>query len=222
MNTKTANYSFDITESNGEKTFVYKKAKLGLRTYFPMLWPGLILAVFLAYKTAASSQLHHTPTEKLSAGMFYFLIYFLFIPALVVIGLNLLRRPGTFTLKQDSIAFNGSNYPYSDIASLYIKSPKGQITNQVDRKSFGFKFAFGGDRVQNIGMGTATTVATATSALATGAGQISEAAGKGIVKSIQAKSHKICFLFGNREITLASGISENQSIQLFKAITDQQ
>lgn len=221
MNTKTANYSFDITESNGSRTFIYKKAKLGWKTYVPMLWPGLILGVFLAYQKAASSQLHFTPTEKLSAGLFYGVIYTFGIPALVIIIMNLLRRPGTFTLTKDSIALNGSNYAYSDVASVYIKSPKGQITNEVNQKS-GFLFVFGGDRVQSIGLGAASTVAAATSGLAMAGGQLSHAAGKGIVNSIQAKNYKICFLFGNKEVTLASGMNDNQSIQLLRAITNQQ
>lgn len=221
MNTKTANYAFRITESNGERTFTYRKSKFGLKTYLPMLWPGLILGIFLAYQKAASSQLHFTPTEKLSAGLFYGLIYTLGIPALVVIIMNLMRKPGTFTLKQDGIALNGANYPYSDIASVYIKSPRGQITNEVNGKA-GFLFVFGGDRVQSIGLGAASTVAAATSGLAMAGGQLSHAAGKGIMNSIRAKSYKICFLFGNKEITLARGMTENESIQLLRAITNEQ
>lgn len=221
MNTKTANYSFRITESNGERTFTYRKSKLGLKTYLPMLWPGLILGIFLAYQKAASSQLHFTPTEKLSAGLFYGLIYTLGIPALVVIIMNLLRKPGIFTLKQDGIALNGANYLYSDIASVYIKSPRGQITNEVNGKA-GFLFVLGGDRVQSIGLGAASTVAATTSGLAMAGGQLSQAAGKGIMNSIRAKSYKICFLFGNKEITLASGMTENESIQLLRAITNEQ
>ena len=221
MNTKTANYAFRITESNGERTFTYRKSKFGLKTYLPMLWPGLILGIFLAYQKAASSQLHFTPTEKLSAGLFYGLIYTLGIPALVVIIMNLLRKPGIFTLKQDGITLNGANYLYSDIASVYIKSPRGQITNEVNGKA-GFLFVFGGDRVQSIGLGAASTVAATTSGLAMAGGQLSQAASKGIMNSIRAKSYKICFLFGNKEITLASGMTENESIQLLRAITNEQ
>ena len=186
-----------------------------------MLWPGLILGIFLAYQKAASSQLHFTPTEKLSAGLFYGLIYTLGIPALVVIIMNLLRKPGIFTLKQDGITLNGANYLYSDIASVYIKSPRGQITNEVNGKA-GFLFVFGGDRVQSIGLGAASTVAATTSGLAMAGGQLSQAASKGIMNSIRAKSYKICFLFGNKEITLASGMTENESIQLLRAITNEQ
>lgn len=221
MTTKTANYSFTVRNKGDERIFTYKKAKLGLKTYIPMLWPGLILGVFLAYQKAASSQLHSTPTEKLSAGLFYGVIYTLIIPALVVIIMNLLRRPGTFGLKTDGIFLNGSLFPYKDITSIYIKSPRGQITHQKSQ-SAGFIFAFGGDRVQSIGLGTASTLASATSGVAMAGGQLSHAAGKGIMNSIRAKSYKISFLFGNKEITLANGMTEIESGHLLNAITSQQ
>ena len=66
MNTKTAAYSFTISDSEGNKIVHYNKAKLGLKTYVPMLWPGLILAIFLAYQKVAVSFHLQTPTEKLS------------------------------------------------------------------------------------------------------------------------------------------------------------
>lgn len=221
MNTKNANYSFTVRTVGDERIFTYKKAKLGLKTYIPMLWPGLLLGIFLAYQKAASSELHFTPTEKLSAGLFYGVIYTLTIPALAVIVMNLLRRPGTFSLEPDGIFLNGSLYPYSDIASVYIKSPQGQIMNQRSQGA-GFIFAFGGDRVQSIGLGAASTVAAATSGLVMAGGQLSHAAGKGIVNSVRTKSYKICFLFGNKEITMASGMTEIESGHLLNAITNQQ
>ncbi len=219
MSTKTAAYSFDVSNNGGEKTFTYRKAKLGIKTYVPMLWPGLILGIFLSYQKVSGRYDLQTPTEKLSMGIFYAIIFTLVIPAVVILVMNLLRRPGSFTLKKDGVSLGGSVYPYVDIPSLYIKSPRGQISNQINSKS-GYVFAFSSDPVQNTGYGAASALATTAGNVVGVATQISGAAGKGIANSIRAKSFKICFLFGNKEVTLASGMTENQSIQLLRAITN--
>lgn len=218
MNTKTAAYSFTISDSGGEKTVHYFKAKLGIKTYVPMLWPGLILAIFLAYQKVAGSFHLQTPTEKLSMGIFYAIIFTLVIPAVVILIMNLLRRPGTFTLKRDGLYLNGSLYPYKDIPSLYIKSPRGQVSHQVTNQS-GYVFAFSTDPVKNVGLGAGSALVTSASAAVGAASQISNAAGKGIANSIREKSFKICFLFGNKEVTLAKDMTEIQSLQLLRAIT---
>lgn len=204
MNTATASYPFDVITNGDEHVFTYKKAKLGIRTVLPMLWPSLILSAILVY--------------LLSLGIFAFIVFTLLIATGIVALLNLSRRTGTFTINKQGIILDGTLFPYKDINTLYIKSPKGDTTTTLQSTSTGFIVAGGGDRVQNIGYGAATAVATATSTVVTAANQLSQASGQAIRNSIRAKSFKICFLFGNREKVLARHITENTAILLLERI----
>ena len=217
MNTATASYPFEVVQNGNDHVFTYKKAKLGLRTVIPMLWPSLILSAFLAYRKAANSPLHHTPTEKLSVGITFWIVYTIVIAIGVVVILNLIRRPGSFTLNNQGILLNGTLYPYKDIQGLYIKSPNGSVSQNLTMTSTGF-VGFSNDRVQNIGLGTAGAVATATSGIVSGATQLSAASGRAIGNSIKRKSFKICFLFGKSEKVLARQITEITAIQLLQKI----
>jgi hypothetical protein len=175
MNTATASYPFDVAENGTDRVFTYKKAKLGLKTFFPMLWPSFILSCFLTYKTVAASEIHQTPTEKISMAIAYLPLYTIIIALAAVVVLNLLRRPETFVLNIQGIVLNGTVYPYKDIHSLYIKSPRGHVSHNLSGTSTGF-MVVSNDRVQTIGLGAAGAVATATSGAVGAATQLSGAA----------------------------------------------
>lgn len=217
MNTAKASYPFEVTVNGNERVFTYKKAKLGLRTIFPMLWPSFILSCFLTYNTVSKSALHQTPTEKISLAIFYLPIYTIGIAIAVVIVLNLLRRTGTFTFNSQGILLNGTLYPYSDVKSLYIKAPNGTVSGTLKHTSTGF-MVVSNDRVQTVGLGTAGAVGSAVSGVATAATQLSAASGQAIKSSIKNKSYKICFLFGKSEKVLVRQVSEITAIQLLQKI----
>jgi len=217
MNTATASYPFEIVKNGTDRIFTYKKAKLGYKTFIPMLWPAFIAGVFLAYRKVAASHNFQTPAEKFSMGIFYALFYTIILAVLAVVVLNLLRRGGSFTLNSQGVLLNNTLYPYQDIHSLYIKSPRGQVTQTLAGSKTGF-IVVSNDRVQTIGLGTAAVLGHTADTVVGAATQLSGAAGKGIANSIRQRSYKICFLFGKSEKVLASQITENDALQLLRAI----
>ncbi len=206
MNTAKATYSFDVVKNGNDYVFTYKKAKLGWRTFFSLVWPSFFVSCFLTYNMVSKKYPYMNPTEKISIGMFYLPLYTLGISIGILIVLNLLRRPGTFTLSSEGILLNGTLYPYKDVPSLYIKSPTGLISNSLTTTSTGF-MVVRNDSVQNIGFGLAG-VAT----------QLSTAAGEELGNSIRRRNYKICFLFGNKEKVLARQMTQRMATQILQKI----
>lgn len=228
MSIVTINPALKIMRDGADRTYVYKKSMLTFGTYFPLLWPSLMLGAFLAYYTVASMEwrtsfspeiraiLPPSYQEKIGMGIFYWILYTVFIPAAVLIIVNLLRRKGRFTFTNDGIRIGRTLYPYKAIQGLYIKSPMGIISNTVTTN--GMAFVVSGDRVQSIGSGAAAAVGMATTTVASAATQVSAASGRAIANSIRRKSFKICFLFGGREQTLVRQVSEKRVLEIFHGI----
>lgn len=217
MSIAKASYPFDIVRNDDQTDFTYKKGKLGFKTIIPMLWPSLILSIYLAYKKILASPIFTTPSEKFSMGVFYAIFYTIVIAIGVVIILNLLRRPGSFSFNKQGVLLNGTLYPYGNIHSLYIKTPRGETAYTLTGSARGF-IVVGNDRVQTIGLGTAAIVGNAASGVVSAASQVSNAAGRGIANSIREKSYKICFIYGNSEKVIARQITERTALLLMKEI----
>ncbi|MCP9750004.1 hypothetical protein [Ferruginibacter sp. HRS2-29] len=220
MSIATPSYAFEVTNDGENKIFKYKKAKLGLRAYFAMLWPGFIASGFLAYQKVVNyPSTPMTQSERFFTGIFYMFVFTPFVPIVALIIVNLLRRPGEFALTKQGIQMDGTTYPYSDIRNLYIKSPYGGVSHSISSTQRGFVF-LGGDKVQNIGMGTAAVIGGAASTVAGAATGLSSWSGRAVVESFKRKGYKICFLFGNSEKVLARQLDEKMAVQLLNKIDE--
>ena len=214
-NQATAKYSFDVQSSGAGQRIVYKKSMYGPRLYFSLLWPSFIAAAFLGYW---SRPRYESVANAFSAGLFYCVLYTFIIPAVVVIILNLLRRPGTIVVNPGTIEINGVQYQRNDIHALYVKSPAGRQLGTIERTSSRWGI-IGGDRVEQIGYGAATAVAGAVSGVASAASQLSHESGKAIARNFQAQRYKICILFGEREVAVASELNEKSAFVLMNQLT---
>jgi hypothetical protein len=220
MSIAKASYAFEVTNEGDNKVFTYKKAKLGFRAYMAMLWPSFIASGFLAYQKVVNfPATPMTQSERFFTGIFYAFVFTPFLPMIALILINLLRRPGVFILTKQGIKIGETLYPYSDIRNLYIKSPNGDKSQSLSTTTKGFVF-LGGDRVQNIGMGTAAVVGGAASGVANAATGLSQASGRAVVNSFKRNNYKICFLFGNSEKAVATQLNEKMAIQLLHKIDE--
>lgn len=212
-----ASHDFTVVRQDKDHLVTYQQAKLGLRNYASMLWPGLILAIFLAYRKIAADERFTTPQEKLSMGIFYALCFMFLIPLGVLIGMNLLRRKGSFTLGPDGIGVGGKTYPWKDIRGLYIKSPSGQVSQPMVPDQFGMAFVWSNDRDFNLQFGTTMAVASSVNVAVQAATMLSRISGQEFMKSIRRVSHKVCFRFGKEEIVIARGMTIKQAEDLLNS-----
>lgn len=193
MKQAIASYAYNVVQSGDDHIITYKKSKFGIKMYFALLWPGIILAAFLAYYSAANLNNTYAPTEKLTTGIFYWISFSLLIPVVVIFLLNLLRRPGTFTISKQGIKLNGTLYSYTDVKSVYVKSPDGDTT---------------------------VTLISNRQGLMEGATQLSAESGRRIVRNFKQNNYRICFLFGKHEKIVASQLNDNMATQLLRKIDE--
>lgn len=209
---------YSVVKHGNNIVFTYKKAKLSFRTYLSLVWPSLILGIFLAYQTVIRNLTLTTPTEKLSMGIFYTIVYTVFIPLAVTIILNLLRQPASFSFTKAGLAVKGTTYPYAEIERLYTKAPSGRTSQPVTVGRFSTAFAYGSDRDFNMMVGTTVAFTSAVSGAVSAATWLSRLSGQEFVKSIQKVSHKVCFRHNGVEKKLAAGLSEKQAFELLHGI----
>jgi hypothetical protein len=218
MKIENAVYPFEVSQNGDQRTFTYKKSKLGIKTFIPMLWPALWVAVFLTYRKVSNMEYLTTPEEKMSMSISYGLLYWLVIALLGVIVLNLFRwGKGTFTLTDKGVILGETLYPYADIQSLYIKAPNGSVIQPFQPTSTGF-IVIGGDRVQNIGYGAAAVMTAGVGSAVNAAGMLNNFLLRAIDKSIKAKSYRICFSYGKSEKTIVRQVDAKTAEQILHAI----
>jgi hypothetical protein len=211
-----AGYSFNVKTNGNTHEIAYNKSKFGIKMYFAMLWPSIILGAFLAYW---SRPRHMNMAETFSMGVFYWIVYALLIPLAAIILLNLLRRPGFFTLGETAISIDGTSYAYKDINGIYIKTPSGERASTLVSQSTRWGI-IGGDRVQQVGFAAATTVANAASGIASAGAQLSNASRRAMVNNYQSKNFKICAIFGEKELVIATGLTEKSAHVLINKIDE--
>lgn len=217
MSTATASYPYKVTKTNDDYVFTYKKAKYGLKTLCFLIGPSLILSCILVYNKVADDVMHQTMTEKMSMFLFYLPIYTFAIVGGIVLVLNLFRQSGTFTIGKEGIIVGGTTYPYSDIQSMYIKAPNGMISSNLTFNTTGFNQSnlLPG---QTQRFGEVVVAGGSVSGLIGGGAKAAELSGKAFGNSLQKNNYKICFVFGQQQITLASQIKQITAQQLIKQI----
>jgi hypothetical protein len=218
MPTAVASHDFTILRQDRNIQVTYKKGKLGLRNYGSMLWPSLLLSIFLAYRKVLGDERLTMPQEKMSMGIFYTLSFTFLIPLGILIVLNLLRRNGQFSIGPEGIELKGKTYPWSEIKGIYMKSPSGQRSEPIVPQRINAAFVWSNDRDFNLQFGTTMAVASAVNVTAQAATMLSRLSGQEFVKSIQRVSHKICFRYGKDEVALARGLSPKQAQDLMQGI----
>lgn len=220
MTTAKADYPFRIERHGEDYVFTYDKAKFGFKMFFFLLWPSLMASGFLSYRIAFDDP-YATVLEEFSMFIFYWIFLIPLIAGAAVILLNLFRRPGTFAVNPDGIKLQGVLYPYKDIRSLYIKGKSGEKI-EVPRSTTRSVFIFGGDRVQNIGAGATVVTVAAASTVVSAASQVSNLSGQAIGNNFKSKSFKICFMFGNKEMTVAHQITQQTASLLLSKMGEQE
>ncbi len=218
MRKAVASHDFQVDKTDNGIVFSYKKGKLGLRAYLSLIWPSLIMAIFLSWKIADANQTLTTPTEKLSMGVFYTVALSLLMPMVAVISINLLRRSGTFSFNEHSVTLGGLTYPYTQSGGFYFKSPNGTTSEIVSFTGFSSIMVFSNDRMTNLVYGSAAMFATGVSAAVGAATWLSRLSGQEFGKSLNLVRYRVCFHFGSSEVSLAKGLSKKQAIDLFSSL----
>lgn len=137
----------------------------------------------------------------MEGGLFLWIFLVIGLPVGVVFLINQLRTGGTFTIGENAVQLNGVSYAYKDITSFYVRTPKGERSTMVIYQG-------------STGFG----VPGAINSLGNSAMAASAASGAAIRERLREKSYKVCMLFGEKEIALASGLTERSAKVMLEKI----
>ncbi|MBO9659498.1 MAG: hypothetical protein J7527_11795 [Chitinophagaceae bacterium] len=192
MSNAVASYSFTVNSNGKNHDFAYEKAKFGIKTMLPLLWPAFPIAAIIASKTASS----------IAGGIFQWVFYTLALAVGGVFLVNMFRKGGTFTIGESGVTLNGRTYNYQDIHSFYVKSPKGEKMTVIVQNNIGAGYGVHG----------------AMNATGNAIGAMSGAARESLKSSLREKNYKVCMLFGEKEIVLAGGLTDKSAKVLLERI----
>jgi hypothetical protein len=198
-NHTTAQYSFNVESSGNAHTITYSKAKFGAGIMLATLFPAMLVSFFITMGT--------------KGDLSGWVVLTLIICGSTFLILNLSRSQGRFSVISDAaIILNGRQYNKDHINRFYVKAPSMQeevhpvvVHNPMPYNRFGM----GGDRVNQIGMGAATAVTGAVSIVAQAGGLMMQSSKKSIHKHYRKINYSIGFMYGEKEVKLAGGLTEN-------------
>lgn len=196
-NTVKADYNFKVEHKNNAHYITYSKDKFGAG-----LGCGIFVMVLLM-----------TPLISLvvkplaNYPVFLWLILPIGLTILIFKLINRSRKEKTFVLGVDNLEVDSKQYAIADIQKFYIKDPKGNMYRTTNNGGTGF--LIGGSGMGAVAVGAASVASS-------GARATSEI----MNKSINKVNFKIEFLYGNRKIALAKGLSENNAFVLFDKVIE--
>lgn len=193
-----ANYNFKIEQINDEDHITYSKDKFGLG-----LGCGIFVMVLLM--SPLISLLVSPITENI---VVHWVILPIGLTILIFKLINRSRKDKSFVISKGFLGVNNNRYDLNDIQKIYIKDPKGNMYRTTNNGGSGF--IIGGTGAMGIAAVGAASVASS------GARATSEI----MNKSIHKASFKIEFLYGNRKVPLATGLSENNAFVLFDKVME--
>ncbi len=191
-----ANYNFKVEPYENGHKITYSKDKFGLG-----LGCGIFVMVLLL--TPLISLVISPITDNI---VFHWLVMPLGLTILIYQLINRSRKDRSFVLGKDFIGLNGRQYSLEDVAKIYIKDPQGHVYRSTQNSVTGFFVA---------GTGMGAVAVGAASMASSGARATSEI----MNKSIRKASFSIEFLYGNKKVPLATGLSEHNAFVLFDKVT---
>ena len=203
--TAKAPYSFAVEEQDGAYDIKYEKAQYNVLMIFPLI---VVIAVLTAL-----------PALMMSTGFTAWLWFCVLVPVAIYVVLNATRKGGSFVVARDRLSVDGKDYDRQHISDLYIKVPNGPTHTEPIRGHTSF-FAVGGDRVERMGMGAASAVASTASAGVSAMSMAGQGAMSSIIKQYNSKNFQIGFLYGEKKIRLAGGLSENTASAMYRKVME--
>lgn len=200
-----ANYSFQITKTGNTHTVTYQKAKYSLAIIFPILLPAVIISFALVMYMRGNLTGMIFMTLALAAGTFFLLNYF--------------RKDGCFSVSDTALILEGKEYPMSHVSKLFIKAPGGyEQTTELTKSTHGF--IIGGDRSTRIGMGAASAVTGAVGVVGQAGSLAMQSSRRSIQKQHGKINYSVGFIYGEKEIKLAGGLTENTAEVLLNKVIE--
>ena len=197
--TLKAEYNFHIDSANNSHYITYSKDKFGA---------GLGCGLFILMGIFSGFLISIFSIRKASSSFIFWMMLTLGLTFLVLYLIKKSRKDKTFVIGEDFIAVNDISYDLADIKKIYIKDPKGNLHRSTNNSSSGFVF---------VGRGAMGAAAVGAASMASsGAKATSEIMNNAIHKA----SYKIEFLYGNKKVALAKGLSENNAIVLYDKVLE--
>jgi hypothetical protein len=209
INQANPQYSFNVETSGNAHTIVYNRAKFGAGIMLAILFPSMLLSFFFVMMTKGDMSSWVVCTVLLCSGTFLLL--------------NSFRKSEAFSVVTDAaIIIKGKQYSKEHIGRFYIKAPGVQeedvqqftVTNPMHRTPI----RLGMDRPTQIGMGAATAVAGTVNIVAQAGGLAMQSSKRSIQKHYRKINYSIGFMYGEKEIKLATGLSENTADVLLNKV----
>ena len=189
---QTAQYSFTVEDTHNGKRVTYKKGKHGIAAgclfYFAA---GGLLSGIIGFLILQVLDLEQNLFQILVLSFSLSIV----LSVLFVRWRNKLRQDGVFEITPNAIILDGKSYSRSDIHRLYIADPRGNATSQA-----GTPILVGGSVA-----GTAAATAA----------QVQFGIMHALASQVMKIKFKVKFRYGELDIVLAKGLTENSSKALF-------
>ena len=202
MSATLPNSNFMLNSAGDSHTFTYTRDKYGVQLAFGVF--------FLICIISGVSLLFTDLTTRLSWVGFFVLAVGLSV-AFILAANRFLRKEGTFTVSSKEIVVDGQHYSREDIRRLTMVTPKGQAAKAKNVQ--GGTIIIGGPAIpvaaavighQAVNVGTEML------------DKIIQIIGDGV----RDVNYKLTFQYGNKDIKLAGGMSEKNSLYLFDRLVD--
>ena len=201
-----ADYSFNVEKNGTTYTITYKRAKYGVGILFSLLFPAMLVSFFLIMAMHGSLQGWIILTIALLAGTFLLL--------------NLLRQEGRFSIAEKALIVGEKEFDKAHVKNFFIKAPGGYEQTTETTRTAGSGFIYGGDRVSRIGTGTASAVTGVVGGVAQAGGLMMRSSRKGIQKAHGKINYSVGFMYGEKEVKLATGLSEQTAEVMLDKVID--
>lgn len=201
VQTKKAIYNFTIKEVDGTHHISYTKDKYGFKL-------GCGVFIVTLFLSCLIPNLFGDSIEGLMAN---YLLFTVGLSILIVFLINRSRKAGSFSISKNEIEINQVKYDRNDIKRIYIKDPKGNQYRSTSNNGQGFFV---------VGTGVTGAALVGASVTSNMASNTARASSEMINGAIHKVNFKIEFLYGNKKIILAKGLTENNAYVLFDKILD--
>ncbi|MBE7172469.1 MAG: hypothetical protein INR73_17925 [Williamsia sp.] len=200
-----ADYSFNVEKTGSTYTVTYKRAKYGIGILFSLLFPAMLVSFFIVMAMHGSLQGWIVLTIVMLAGTFLLL--------------NLLRKDGRFSIAEKALIVGEREFDKAHVKNFFIKAPGGYEQTAETTRTSGGGFIYGGNRVSRIGTGAASATTGVIGGIAQAGGLMMRSSRKGIQKAHGKINYSVGFMYGEKEVRLATGLSEQTAeIMLDKVI----
>ncbi|MEM9389275.1 MAG: hypothetical protein AAGA02_02305 [Bacteroidota bacterium] len=197
-----AQYNFRIRQAHDAYHITYSKDKFGKGLGCGIFF--IVTLLSLAFSSLLSRSFFNA--LGINGALIIWFIVALGLTILILKLINRIRADKTFVISQNHIGVGNKKYTRKDIQKFYITHPKNGVYRTADTS--------GGFIIVGKGIGA---VAVGAASVASSGGR---AASEIMNQAIHKASFKIEFLYGNKKVPLATGLSENNAIVLFDKITE--